>query len=253
MRAVNVRGTEIVLGIAHRLGLDPIVHVSSELALLPPLDDKALTPDSPVGESRWPYCQTKADSETVARDYQGKGAPVVSLMPSSVWGPFDPHLGEGAALCTNVLKRRYPIVTGGGMHISDVRDLAVLLAAAMEPGRGPRSYLVAGEYISLPDIIRTLADLSGRRIPFLTFPSWFLAGFGRVADFAQRRLKARLPWSAEGIWVINCSARCDATKARTELGFEPRPLRDTFVDTVGWLVETGELTKREAGLVADAR
>lgn len=38
MRSVNVRGTEIVLGTAHRLGLDPIVYVSSELALLPPRD-----------------------------------------------------------------------------------------------------------------------------------------------------------------------------------------------------------------------
>src|SRR5262245_37555068 len=36
MTSVNVRGTEIVLGTAHRLGLDPIVYVSSELALLPP-------------------------------------------------------------------------------------------------------------------------------------------------------------------------------------------------------------------------
>jgi nucleoside-diphosphate-sugar epimerase len=35
MRRVNVRGTENVLGTAHRLGIDPIVHVSSEVALLP--------------------------------------------------------------------------------------------------------------------------------------------------------------------------------------------------------------------------
>jgi nucleoside-diphosphate-sugar epimerase len=253
MRAVNVRGTELVLGTAHRLGLDPIVHVSSELALVPPSDGEVLTPDSPVGESRWTYCQTKAESEAVARDYQGKGAPVVSVMPSAVWGPSDPHLGEGAAMCANVLKKRYPIVTGGGMHISDVRDVAAGLAAAMEPGRGPRSYLVAGEYVSLPDIIRTLADLSGRRIRFLTFPRWFLAGFGRAADIVQRGVKARLPWSGEGIWVLNCSARCDATKARAELGFQPRPLRDTFADTVRWLVEAGELTPREAGRVAEAR
>jgi nucleoside-diphosphate-sugar epimerase len=253
MRLVNVRGTEIVLDIAHRLGVDPIVHVSSELALLPPGDHEVLAPDSPVGESRWPYCQTKAESEAVAREYQAEGAPVVSVMPSSVWGPFDPHHGEGAAMCANVLKKRYPIVTGGGMHISDVRDVAALLAAAIEPGRGPRSYLVAGEYMSLPDIIRTLADISGRRIRFLTLPSWFMAGFGRAADVLQRRLKSRLPWSGEGIWVINCSARCDATKARTELGFEPRPLRETLADTVRWLVDVGQLTSREAGLVAERR
>jgi nucleoside-diphosphate-sugar epimerase len=251
MRAVNVRGTEIVLDTANRLGLDPIVHVSSELALLPPSDGEVLTPESPVGEPRWPYCQTKAESEAVAREYQRRRAPVVSVMPSAVWGPLDPHLGEGAALCANVLKKRYPIVTGGGMHISDVRDVAASLAAAMERGRGPRSYIVAGDYLSLPDIIRTLADLSGRRIRFLTVPNWFLAAFGRAADLAQRLVPTRLPWSGEGIWVMNCSARCDATKARTELGFDPRPLRATVADTVRWLVDVDELTRREAGLMAE--
>jgi dihydroflavonol-4-reductase len=49
MNAVNVRGTEVVLGTADRLGLDPIVHVSSEVALLPPAAGEVLTPNSPVG------------------------------------------------------------------------------------------------------------------------------------------------------------------------------------------------------------
>ena len=68
----------------------------------------------------------------------------------------------------------------GGMHVADVRDLAVVHVAVMEPGRGPRAYLATGHYISMPDIVRTLADLSGRRIPFVVFPAWFLAGFGQA-------------------------------------------------------------------------
>src|SRR5262245_25904798 len=157
MRAVNVRGTEIVLGSAHRLGLDPIVFVSSELALLPPVEDAVLTPDSPVGQSGWPYSRSKADSELVARRYQAQGAPVVSVLPAGAWGPHDPHFGGGVTLATNVLKKRYPIVMQGGSHIADVRDVAAVLAAVMAPGRGPSSYLIAGHYISLPDLIRTLA------------------------------------------------------------------------------------------------
>jgi nucleoside-diphosphate-sugar epimerase len=54
MRAVNVRGTETVLGLAHRARLDPIVRVSSELALLPPANGEVLTADSPVQQARWP-------------------------------------------------------------------------------------------------------------------------------------------------------------------------------------------------------
>ena len=250
MRSVNVRGADIVLGTANRLGLDPIVYVSSELALLPPAEGEVLTASSPVKEPSWPYCRSKADSELVARRYQGEEAPVVSVMPAALWGPNDPHFGEGVTRATNVLKHRYPIVMRGGMHIADVRDVAALLAAVMTRGRGPRSYMLAGDYISLPDLIRTLADLTGRRIPFVVMPAWFLAGFGRAADVVQRRVKARLPWDAEGIWVMNCAARCDDSETRSELAFEPRPLRDTLADTVRWLVEVGHLTPREAGRLA---
>jgi nucleoside-diphosphate-sugar epimerase len=250
MRSVNVRGTDIVLGTAHRLGLDPIVHVSSEVALLPPADGEILTPDSAVKQTSWPYCRSKADSELVARRHQQEGAPVVSVLPAALWGPHDPHFGEGVARATNVLKKRYPIVMRGGMHIADVRDVAGVLAAVMTPGRGPRSYMVAGHYVSLPDLIRAHADLTGRRIRFAILPGWFLAGFGRAADVVQRRIRTRLPWDAEGIWVMNCAARCDDSKARRELAYEPRPLRDTLADTIRWLVEGGHISPGEAGRMA---
>jgi dihydroflavonol-4-reductase len=248
--SVNVRGTDIVLGTAHGLGLDPIVYVSSEVALLPPAPGEVLTPDSPVKRPPWTYCRSKADAELVARRFQALGAPVVSVMPAAVWGPQDPHLGEGATLATNVLRNRYPVVMPGGMHIVDVRDVAAVLAAVMQPGREARSFLVAGHYVTMPDLIRTLGDLSGRRLRFVTLPAWFLAAFGRTADLVQRRLRARLPWSGESIWIVNCDARCDDSRTREELQLEPRPLRETFADTLQWLVEVGHLTPREAGRLA---
>jgi nucleoside-diphosphate-sugar epimerase len=250
INSVNVRGTDIVLGTAHRLGLDPIVYVSSEVALLPPAHGEVLTPDSPVKRPPGPYCRSKADAELVARKYQALGAPVVSVMPAAVWGPQDPHLGEGVTMATNVLRNRYPVVMPGGMHIVDVRDVAAVLAAVMQPDRGPRSYLVAGHYVPMSDIIGTLGDLSGRRLRFVTLPAWFLAAFGRTADLVQRRLRARLPWSGESIWIVNCDARCDDSRTREELQLEPRPLRETFADTLQWLVEVGHLTPREAGRLA---
>jgi dihydroflavonol-4-reductase len=250
INSVNVRGTDIVLGTAHRLGLDPIVYVSSEVALLPPAPGEVLTPDSPVKRPPGPYCRSKADAELVARKYRALGAPVVSVMPAAVWGPQDPHLGEGATMATNVLRNRFPVVMPGGMHIVDVRDVAAVLAAVMQPGRGSRSYMVTGHYLTMPKLIRTLGDLSGRRLRFVTFPAWFLAAFGRTADLVQRRLRTRLPWSAESIWIMNCDARCDDSKTWDEFHLEPRPLRETFDDTIHWLVEIGHLTRRHAGRLA---
>src|SRR5262245_5087838 len=250
MKRVNVRGTETVLGTAQHLGLDPIVHVSSEVALLPAADGEILTVDSRVQRSAGTYSRTKADSELVARRFQKQGAPVVSIMPAAIWGPHDPNLGEGVTLAANILRNRIPVIMSGGMHIADVRDVAAANAAVMVPGLGPRACSAAGHYLSMPDIVHMLADLSGRRIPFVIVPSWFLAGFGHTADFVQRRLKARLPWSSEAIWIMNCHARCDDSTTRNELGLEPRPVRDTFADTVHWLVEVGELSPRQAGRLA---
>jgi dihydroflavonol-4-reductase len=247
MRAVNVAGTRTVLEAAERLGLDPIVHVSSELALLPPRDGEVLSPGSPTGKAPTPYCRSKAESEEVARELQRRGAPVVSVMPSAIWGPWDPHFGEGALLCTNVVKRSYPFVMNGGMHIADVRDVAEVHAAVMRPGLGPRSFFVTGHYVPLKEMQRTLADLTGRALPSLTLPRAFLAGFGRAADGLQRRVRIRLPWTYEGIWVLNCRARCDDSRTRSELGVEPRDIRETFADTVRWLASEGRLTPKQAG------
>jgi hypothetical protein len=176
-----------------------------------------------VKQASWPYCRSKADAELVARRYQDEGAPVVSVMPAAVWGPQDPHFGEGVTRATNVLKRRYPIAMRGGMQIADVRDLAAVLAAVMTPGRRPQRYMVAGHYISLPDLIRTLADLTGRRIPFATFPARFLAGSGRTADVVQRRVRTRLPWDAEGIWVMNCAAAATTRRRGASSRSSPAP------------------------------
>ena len=80
IRETNVRATEVVLGAANRLGLDPIVHVSSYGALLPP-NGSVLGPDEPLKQPSDPYCASKAAAERVARDLQTKGAPVTIVQP----------------------------------------------------------------------------------------------------------------------------------------------------------------------------
>ena len=69
---VNVRGTDIVLAAAHRMGLSHIVHVSSTLALLPtqePQLSHESLPSNPPGA----YMKSKADSDRVAMKYARTG------------------------------------------------------------------------------------------------------------------------------------------------------------------------------------
>jgi dihydroflavonol-4-reductase len=45
------------------------------------------------------------------------------------------------------------MIPSGGYLIVDVRDVAKVHAAVMEPGRGPRRYLAGGTFLRFADLI----------------------------------------------------------------------------------------------------
>ena len=249
IRRNNVVGAEVVIGTASRLGLDPIVHVSSFSALLPP-DGRVLTAQSPVGNPKGPYFRSKADSDRVARQYQESGAPVVIIYPGTVVGPYDPHLGEVTSSLVDILKGRAPMVPTGGFPIVDVGSVARVHAAVMRPGRGARRYMVTGRYTMAAELIGMLGEVTGRRIRFVTAPAWSLAPVARLADLLQRVVRWRLPLGAQAVDVLRWDARCDDSETTRELGIVYPDVREALAETVRWLARTGQLSAKEAGLLA---
>jgi dihydroflavonol-4-reductase len=225
------------------------VYVSSTAALLPP-GSHALTPDSPAGHPPGPYLESKAEAERVARRYQEAGAPVVITYPSSVLGPHDPHLSEGMRIVRDILKRRYPLAPSGGYAIVDVRDVAKVHAAVLEPGRGPRRYLASGTYVPFAELVARLGTVTGRRLQAVTVPARPLLPVGQAVGVLQRIVPFHIPVEFEGIYFCWCAARGDDGQTRHELGVVPRDLQATLVDSVRWLAQQGHVTRRQAGQLA---
>jgi dihydroflavonol-4-reductase len=251
IRQVNVRGTDLVLGTAHRAGLDPIVYVSSTVALLPP-DGQPLTPDSPPGHPPGPYLGSKAQAERVARRYQQAGAPVVVTYPGFVLGPHDPHLGEGMRMLRDILKGRYPMVPTGGFPIVDVREVAAVHATVLEPGRGPRRYVASGTPVEFAELVARLRSVTGRRLPAVTVPAGLVLPVGRALQGLQRILPFHIRAEFEGVYVCWCAARYDDTQTREELGVAPRDIQVTLTDSVRWLFQQGHISRRQAGRLTTA-
>lgn len=250
MLHVNPVGTETVLAAARHRGLDPVVYVSSYVALFPP-DGAVLSGQSPVGRAPGPYYRSKAAAEHVARDYQARGTPVTISYPGAVFGPHDPHFGESAQAVRGILTGRMPVIPRGGISIVDVRDLAQAHAAMVEAGRGPRRYMLTGTSLPFSTIIDTLAEITGRRIPRLVLPAWTLQPGIRMASLLQRLLPVRLPVNEEGFNAIVWNPRGDDSPAEADLGFAPRNVRDTLTDTARWIYRQGQITRKRAGKLAD--
>jgi dihydroflavonol-4-reductase len=244
--ATNARATTIVLEAAVRAGLDPIVHVSSYVALLP--SRHVLTPDSPVGAGgAAAYPRSKAQSELIARRHQSAGAPVVTTYPGAVAGPDDPYFGDTAFTLAMILRNRVPFALPGRWAVADVGYVAGAHAAMIEPGRGPRRYLLGGHNTTWNDLYASLRHLTGRRLPAVPAPGSLARASGRAMDALQRLARTRLPVGHQGPWIITRCAGTDDTTTRQELGIEPPRLEQTLADTIRWMVQAGHLPARLAG------
>jgi nucleoside-diphosphate-sugar epimerase len=249
MQRVNAQATEVVLGAARDAALDPIVHVSSYVALLPgagELDDRA-----PVGDPRGVYARSKAETERMARQLQDDGAPVVITYPGMVWGPHDPHMGEAATFARSVLRGLVPMVPPGLAPIVDVRDVAAAHAAALRKSDGSRRYLLAGEAVPFAELVDILRRITGRRIVRFTGPAPLLLGMTAAGDVAQRILPFRLPFNYGGVWVITHGRPLDGATTERALGIRFRPKEESVADMIRWMHAAGRLTDRQAGRASE--
>lgn len=242
----NVKGTQNVLEIARELGHDPIVHVSSFVALI---GDKGtiLTPDSPVTNPPGAYFRSKADSDRIARSFQGDGVPVVITYPGSVWGPDDPHYGESCQIARTILKGNGGICMNGNLIISDVRDVARLHAAVMEKNRGPRRFFAPMHTISLQEVINICSELTGRNLQTATLPHWFVLSLMKGLDVSQRFLHKRLPFNYQAVYCTSLSHRADDTRTINDFNIHPLSLEETIADQIRWMLKRGFITSRLAG------
>ncbi len=241
MSRVNLAGQRSVLLHAEALGLDPIIHVSSVVALLRGDGVQELSDRSPVGTSTYPYSGSKAAQEALAREFQDRGVPVVITNPGGVYGPDDPYTGESTLLFQQILAGRLTAAPSGAVAVVDVRDLAEVHAAALEPGLGPRRFMCGGAGVSFRDMVATVSGFAGVHRPTVQVPGSILRQVGAFSELLAERFERRMLVSSEAAWLSSLVMRPDNASTTARLGVNFRPAVDTLRDQYDWQVRAGRL------------
>lgn len=235
MLATNMEGARNVLGQAVGMGLDPVVHVSSFTALFHP-NLATLTADLPVVGGSDGYGTSKAQVELYARGLQDAGAPVNITYPGMVLGPpvgnqFG-EAGEGvkAALQIHTIPGR-----SAAWMVIDVRDVAAMHAALLEPGHGPRRYMAGGHRIPVADLAKILGEVAGTPMVAVPVPDSVLRAAGTMLDAVGPYLPFDNPFTAAGMQYYTQMPESDDAPATRELGISFRDARTTIADTVAAL------------------
>jgi len=243
----NPRGARIVIDAAIRLGLDPIVHVSSASALFSP-DVPLLHAQLPVAQAGNAYGRSKALAEEHARRRQEEGAPVTITYPGAVVGP-PAGTAFGEAAPSIVLEFRFGAlpVRDAAWSVLDVRDLGAIHAAALQPGRGPRRYMCGGHFMTIDQLAGVYRHLTGRRFPVIPVPAPAVRGLGRLMDVVTRVVPLESVFTEEGMSYLTHWVRTDDRAIGEDLGIELRDPAETFAGAIRSLYRAGKLSRREIG------
>lgn len=248
---VNVTGTRTVIDAALAAGCDPVVHVSSIAAVFRPGADVITSELPPVTDAANPYTRSKALAEELARERQAAGAPVVIVYPGGVCGPPVGELvGEAAAGLESILRLGFLAVTEGGINVIDVRDLGLIFAATLQPGRGARRYMAGGRLVGLAEVVEVLREATGRRLLAVRSPGSLYRGLGRAMDGVRRVVPFDSVFTAEAMELLTLAKDTDDSAVHDDLGITYRDPRETLATSLRGLYTTGRLPRRLAGSLA---
>jgi len=236
VEACNVDGTRNVLAAAREVGA-PVVHTSSVSTVGLPLDGAPGDEDTPLPPAQviGAYKRSKVASERLALAAAAEGQHVVVVNPTAPVGPGDHAPTPTGRIVTDFLAGRLPAYVDTGLNLVDVRDVAAGHRLALERGAPGRRYILGNENLTLREILRVLAGLTGRRPPRVRLPHAVAIGFAAVDEAVEGRLLGREPLAPlDGALMARKRMFVDGSRAVRELGMSQSPVRAALADAVDW-------------------
>lgn len=232
MQRVNVEGTRAVMEVAQELGVRKVVYCSTvgvygdtQGQVIDETFKRAQTGFSSA------YDSTKYEAQQIVDRFAAQGLPVVSIMPSGIFGADDPHFGP---VMQQFLKGGLKLWAGGDRitGIVHVDDLASAMILAAEKGKPGEHYIISAGDLSTREMFDLLSQQTGIPAP-REAPEPLVRLAGNLLDPIGRILKWQPPLSRERVhYVYDRCVRVDATKAKQELGWQPRSVEQTLTEIV---------------------
>jgi len=239
MYRVHVEGTRAVLEAAAKARVGRVVVASTSGTVACSSDpDRVFTEEDGYATEavrEWPYYLSKIYQEQAAfRLGRDLGIEVVCINPSLLLGPGDARQSSTGDVL-KFLTRSIPVVPSGGLNFVDARDAAEAALLAMQKGRPGERYLVGGPNWTFEEFFGRLARLSKVDAPRLRLPAR-VQRVGAVVMEKVARATGREPKvDAASVDMAQCYWYLDASRARRELGWEPRDPQETLFDTIQYL------------------
>ncbi len=167
----NVDGTRNLLEAARKAGVERVVYTSTVGCIGIPHDglgdeERPVSLEDMAGD----YKRSKFLAEQVALEFARTGLPVVIVNPTAPVGDHDVKPTPTGKIVLDFLNGDMPAFIDTGLNVVDVRDTAEGHLLACERGRAGERYILGSENLTLAEILRKLAAITGRKAPTVRLP-----------------------------------------------------------------------------------
>jgi len=243
VEAVNITGVQNVVDTCLAAGVKRLVHTSSFHA------HKQRPLDQPMDESRSlldegdypPYDHSKAKGEKIVKAAIEKGLDAIIINPSGMLGPNDFKPSHFGTTLLSMAKGKTPALVDAGLSWVDIRDVAEGMIQACEQAKPGTKYFLSGNWITLKDIARQVAAITGVKQPRVVLPMWLAKISAPTAMFLERIRGRRPLFTPISLKELESNPDISHARASKELGYQPRPIEQTISDTVAWFKTNGFL------------
>lgn len=232
MEQVNVQGTRAVLDVAQAQRISKLVYCST-IGIFGDTQGKVIdeTFQRTQKEFSSAYDRTKYEAQQWVDRAAVQGFPVVSVLPSGIFGLDDPHF---MPVLTTFLKGRLKLWAGGERitGVVHVDDLAEAMILAAEKGKTGEHYIISTGDLSTREMFEVFSQETGIAAPY-EVPEPLVRVVASVLDVIGRSLTWQPPIDRERAhYVYDRCVRVDAAKARRDLGWNPRSVEETLRELV---------------------
>ena len=244
MDRINVEGTRQLFQAAADAHLKRIIYTSSVAAIGRPEANGHLgigneTLDPPPAQLIGAYKRSKFASDQLAREFAGKGLPVVLVNPAAPIGSHDIKPTPTGKMIVDFLNGRMPAYVDTGMNFVDVEDVADGHWRAFEKGRIGERYILGNKNMTLKDFLGTVAKISKRPAPRIQIP-YALAWLAGAVSTGLSSVTGREPAiPLDGVRMAHAPMYYDSSKAVKELGLPQTPIETAIEKAVHWFQEHG--------------
>ncbi len=243
MYDVNVNGTKNIIELSLEKNAR-LVYVSSVHAITELDNGRTQTeirdfdPDRVVGQ----YAKNKVEmAKYFLEAAEKRGLNATKVHPSGIIGPGDYGRSHMTQLITDFAQGKLKVCVKGGYDFVDVRDVADGIIQAAKVGERGGCYILSNKYTTVKELLDIISEVAGRPKIKTVLPMWLAKAFAPLAEMYYAARRQPPLFTRYSLYTLCSNANFSNEKAKRELGFTNRDLKETISDTVNWLREQGRI------------